>query len=118
MTNYSNVITYGNLFISDAMVMEAMHRIRDLDQQCYDSIITWYRQVSYKNLKSQAHIYLNFCTIHNLSPFPADEGQMTRYNRYVADTVNAFDIVQNYTTGVRKLHDLVGFRVPDSEESN
>ena len=91
------------------MVNEALHRLRDLDQQCYDSIGMGYRQGSFKNLKSQAHIYLNFCATNNLSPFPADERQMTRYSRYVANTVNSYGTVQNYTSGVRKLHDLAGF---------
>ena len=97
---------------------EAQHRLMVLDEQCYESLRTAYRPGSYKNCKSQAHIYLNFCHTHNLSPFPADEWQMVRFARYVANTVQTSGTVQNYTGGVQKLHDLAGHEVSDSGESN
>ena len=83
-----------------------------------ESLHTGYRPGSFKNLKSQAHIYLNFCRTHNLTPFPADHWQMVRFSRYVANTVQSIGTVQNYTGEVRKLHDLAGYEVPNSGEAN
>ena len=56
--------------------------------------------------------------MHHLKPFPADEWQMTRYSRYVGNTVSSICTIQNYIGGIRKLHELAGFKAPDSNESN
>ena len=95
---------------------EAQHRYQILDKQCYISLHTGYRPGSFKNLKFQAHIYLNFCRMHKLALFPADSYQMVRFARYIGNTVVTVGTVQNYAGGVRKLHDLGGFKVPDSGE--
>ena len=56
--------------------------------------------------------------MHKLTPFPADDWQMVRFARYVANTVHTVGTVQNYTGGVKKLHDLGGYATPSPNESN
>ena len=51
--------------------------------------------------------------MHKLVPFPVDSWQMVRFASYVGNMVGTVGTVQNYTGGVRKLHDLRGFEVPD-----
>ena len=82
---------------SEHMVEEIQQRLQALDTQCYDSLGTGYRPGSHKNLRSRAQIYLNFCQTHQLTFFPADDWQLVRFSRYVANTVNSFGTVQNYT---------------------
>lgn len=50
--------------------------------------------------------------------FPADEWQLIRYGRYIADTVTSYDTVVNYISGVRKLHLLAGYPVVPMSAAN
>ena len=43
---------------------------------------------------------------------------MVRFARYMGNTVGTIGTLKNYTGGVRKLHDLGGYTVPDPGESN
>lgn len=71
-----------------------------------------------KNLRSQALIYSRFCEFYGLQVFPADEWQMVRYARYIANTVISYDTVVNYISGVRTLHQLAGFEIVDLSSPN
>lgn len=77
-----------------------------------------YRKNTLKNLRSQALIYHRFCVYHNLSMFPATEWQMVRFARYLGNSVTSVETVKNYLAGVRTLHRVGGFRVPDPSEPN
>lgn len=50
--------------------------------------------------------------------FPATSWQMVRYARYIANTVTSYETVMNYLSGVRRLHELGGYPVPDAQDSN
>ena len=104
--------------IAGTATEEAQLRLALLDEQCYNSLKTGYRPGSYKNIKSEAHVYWNFCCTHNLSSFPADEWQLIGFSSYVANTVTSIGMVQNYNGGVRKLHGLAGYKVPHPGEAN
>lgn len=92
-------------------------RLSTLDDQCYDTLKKGYRPGTLKNIRSQALIYSRFCEFYGLNRFPASEWQMVRYARYIANTVVSYETVINYLAGVRTLHRLGGYALPDLRES-
>lgn len=93
-------------------------RLGQLDLQCYNSLRNGYRASTLKNIRSQALIYSRFCEFYGLDMFPADSWQLIRYARYVANMVTSAETVNNYISGVRKLHQLAGFPVPGTNDPN
>lgn len=49
---------------------------------------------------------------------PADEWQLVRFARYLANYVTSYNTVQNYLSLVKKLHRLAGFKLADPDEPN
>ena len=93
-------------------------KLEILDEECYEAMQKGYKQRTSCNLRSQSGIYLKFCKEHHLTPFPADTWQFIRYGRYLARMVTASGTVENYVGGVRSLHELGGFKVPNPKDKN
>lgn len=93
-------------------------RLDQLDDECYETMTKAYRKNTLKNLRSQALIYHRFCVYTGHHLFPASNWQMVRFARYVGNSVTSIETVQNYISGVRTLHRIGGFPVPDSQDPN
>lgn len=98
--------------------MQLQERRDQLDEHCYVTMRKSYQPSSLKNIKSQALIYHRFCNYYGFRMFPATAWQLVRYARYIANTVTSYETVQNYLAGVRKLHELGGYKVPGPQEPN
>ena len=94
------------------MVISGYQRLLILDKQCVESLKTAYRPGSIKNYKTKANSYLRFTYFHHLKPFPAQEWQLVRYVRYLANGVTSYDTVKGYLSGVKCLHEIGGFPFP------
>ena len=57
-------------------------------------------------------MYFRFCTYYGLQPFPADEWQLVRFARYVANAVTSYDTVAGYLSSIKRLHELGDFVFP------
>lgn len=97
---------------------ERQVRIHRLDEHCYETMKRSYQPTTLRNLRSQALIYGRFCKFYGFEMFPASAWQLVRYARYIANTVTSYETVANYISGVRKLHRLAGYQVPDANEPN
>ena len=88
---------------------EALQR---LDLQCKQSLQTGYRPNTQRNYRSRANIYIRFCQIYGLQPFPTTEWNLIRYARYLANGVTSFDTVKAYLSAVKRFHELSGWQFP------
>lgn len=102
----------------DIVERERKARINELDRHCYSTMARSYQPSTLKNIRSQALIYSRFCDYYGFQMFPATAWQLVRYARYIANTVTSYETVQNYLSGVRKLHQLAGYTVPGPDEPN
>ena len=93
-------------------------KLQRLDEKCYEIMQRGHRPGTRRNLRSQAGIYGKFCRDHGLTEFPANEWQMIRYAGFTAGHVTSSGTVQNYVGGVRTLHKLAGFEVPEASSHN
>ena len=107
------------------MVMEMLtiisgykEKLRRLDNRCYEIMQRGHRPGTRRNLRSQAGIYAKFCEEHGLVEFPASEWQLVRYAGYTASQVTSHGTVDNYVGGVRTLHRIAGFEVPEASSPN
>lgn len=50
--------------------------------------------------------------------FPASNWQMVRFARYLGNSVTSWETVNNYLAGVRTLHRIGGYPVPDTNDPN
>lgn len=106
------------MLLSLVDMLKYVGRLRALDEECYETMKHSYRVTTLKNYRSQALIYSRFCEFYGLPMFPATDWQLVRYARYIANTVTSYDTVNNYVSGVRRLHQLGGFPVPTAQEPN
>lgn len=102
------------MIISDARG----EKLQELDDECYTTLSRAYRKNTLKNLRSQALIYHRFCMFYGLKMFPADEWQLVRFARYLGNSLTSAETVQNYLSGVRTLHRIGGYSVPDASSPN
>ena len=91
-----------------------MTALRKLNQQCKDSLKTGYRPNTVRNYKSRANIYIRFCMIYGLRPFPTTEWNLIRFARYLANGVTLYDTVKNYLSAVKRFHELGSVVFPSS----
>ena len=84
-----------------------------LDRQCSDTLQTGYRPNTQRNYRSRANIYIRFCQIYRLCPFPVTEWNLIRYARYIANGVTAYDTVKSYLSAVKRFHELGGIEFPE-----
>lgn len=112
------MITGELVCFSDGYSQEVKdRRLWHLDQHCYQTLKQGYRPSTLRNIRSQALIYSRFCDFYGLNMFPADEWQLIRFTRYIANTVTSYDTVTNYLAGVRTLHRLAGFSIQDAKDA-
>ena len=83
-------------------------RLQILDEQCYITMKGRYRPKSVRNKKCQINIYFKFCEFYGLQPFPAEEWQLIRYSRYIANTSTSFGTVENHISNIRTMQELAG----------
>ena len=86
--------------------------LRRLDNQCRESLRTGYRPNTIRNYKSRANIYIRFCQIYQLDPFPTSEWNLIRYARYLANGVTSFGTVKGYLSAVKRFHEIAKIPFP------
>ena len=90
----------------------AEQALRRLDQQCKQSLKTGYRPNTIRNYKSRANIYIRFCQLYDLYPFPTTEWNLVRFARYLANGITSYDTVKNYLSAVKRFHELGKIQFP------
>lgn len=70
---------------------------------------------TYKNLKVQFTSYLLFCTYFNIKPFPCSENTLCLYGSFLSRSFKSVQSIQNYISGVKTMHLLLGFEFPYEE---
>ena len=65
-----------------------------------------------RNYKSRGNIYIKFCHIYGIDPFPTTEWDLIRYARYLANGVTSYDTVKNYLSAVKRFHELAAVEFP------
>ena len=83
-----------------------------LDQQCTGSLKTAYRPNTLRSYKSKINVYLRFCQFYGLQPFPAEEWQLVRFARYLANGVTSYDTVKGYLSTIKTSHEIGKFPFP------
>ena len=84
--------------------------MKSLDKQCTETLKSAYRPGTQRNYRSRANIYIRFCQIYQIPPFPATEWNLIRYARYIGNGVTSFDTVKAYLSAVKRFHELA--RIP------
>ena len=112
ITLYSNLCMNGN----ETLFILAFKQLVELDKRLQLTTKRGYQPGSCKNLRLQINRYLDFCIDLELPPVPADELQLHRFAQYLADSlsINAIDMVLNYTSALKTLHKLVGLQPPST----
>lgn len=71
---------------------------------------------SYKNKKTMASSYQQFCSQYRLVPFPEDIWQLRRYAEYLSMRVKTYETVHAYVSGVCQLHELLHIPAPKIDD--
>ena len=87
-------------------------RLQLLDQQCQKTLKTAYRPNTARNFRSKANIYLKFCQLFQLTPFPTTEWNLIRFARFIANGVTSYDTVKGYLSGIKRFHEIARFKFP------
>ena len=66
---------------------------------------------TWKNLITQWVKYLSFCSIFGLNAFPACDAVLAWYVQYLSYTFKSHSSIVNYMSGVKTLHNLIGFHI-------
>lgn len=67
-----------------------------------------------KNLRSQCKTYLYFTSYYGLSPFPATPVRLALFAQFLARSFKSATAIQNYISGIRTAHVLLGEQPPDT----
>ncbi|CAC5360758.1 unnamed protein product [Mytilus coruscus] len=70
---------------------------------------------TYKNLKVQFVSYFLFCTYFNMSPLPTSVNTLCLYGNFLSRSFKSVVSIQNYISGVKILHLLLGFEFPTED---
>ena len=87
--------------------------LKQLDEQCKRSFRSGYRPNTVRNYRSRANIYIHFCLLYSLLPFPTTEWNLIRYERYLANGVTSYDTVKNYLSTVKRFHEIGRLKFPE-----
>ena len=63
-----------------------------------------------------AHYHVHFCLVYKLDLFPASSLQICRYLQFLSYQHASVDSSLNYVSGVRTLHLLLGFDLPNPHD--
>lgn len=70
---------------------------------------------TYKNLKVQFVSYFLFCTYFNMSPLPTSVNTLCLYGKFLSRSFKSVASIQNYISGVKTLHLLLGVEFPTED---
>lgn len=93
-------------------IVTAYQRAQILDEMVIEFAASAYSTGHRDNLRTYAKKYQEFCTLLRLTPFPISESQLTRYIAYLTFTLKSPKSVQNYISGVKKLHSFARVQLP------
>ena len=89
-------------------------RLEVLNKQCYTTLERAYRPGTVKNYKSRIKSYFKFCQYYCLQPLLADEWQLIRYIRFLANGVTSYNTVASYLSTIKRMHELGEFSYPET----
>ena len=70
------------------------------------------------NLLTHLQSYKKFCDRYRVPYFPADVVQMCRFGQYLALTFESPHSVDNYQSGIRTCHTILGLKPPPSNDKD
>lgn len=87
-----------------------------LDKETTALVRDSYQPGTWSNLVTQISSYYEFCDRYQLQELPASSQQLTRYVVYLYKVKKlSSGSIQNYVSGVRTLHNLIGLPVPTQD---
>lgn len=93
-------------------IFTATQKTQVLDEMVMEFAVSAYSVGHRANLRTYAQKYQEFCEILRLTPFPISEIQLTRYIAYLTFSLKSPKSVQNYVSGVKKLHAFARVELP------
>ena len=101
------------MFVDPAEVDKKHH---ELNQRCIRSIKKARAEGTIANRRTHSNVYMRFCDIYYLNPYPASDWQFVQFAQYLFDQEKKPDTVQNYISLIRILHRLAGIQCRSSDQ--
>lgn len=89
-----------------------LHKLQKDTELCKKSA---FAEGTYKNLKVQFVSYFLFCTYFKLPPLPTSVNILCLYGEFLSRSFKSVSSIQNYISGVKTLHLILGFDFPSED---